>query len=104
MKNNFCLAVFKDVYYHYTSLDALYSIVKSHTFRLMSLRSSNDRTELSYKPETFISDVSRLCDAEEDQKIKEYYNLMKISCEAHKESLVLDVIQGYVLEREQKGH
>ena len=40
------------IYYHYTSLDALYAIVQSRTFRLMSLKSSNDRTELFYKPES----------------------------------------------------
>ena len=81
----------KDVYYHYTSLDALYSIVQSHTFRLMSLKSSNDKTELFYKPEAFISDISRLCDAEEEDGVKKYYALMKKSLEAHKNTLLKDL-------------
>ena len=83
--------VSKDVYYHYTSLDALYSIVKSHTFRMMSLKSSNDRTELFYKPETFILDISRICDAPEDETIKKCYRLMQRSLEAHKESLLREL-------------
>ena len=81
----------KDVYYHYTSLDALYSIVKSQTFRMMSLRSSNDRTELFYKPETFILDISRICDATEDETTKKCYRLMQKSLEAHKESLLREL-------------
>ena len=76
-----------EVYYHYTSLDALYSIVKSHTFRLMSLKSSNDRTELYYKPENFVSDISRLCEVEKDENAKKYYSLLKSSLESHKDKL-----------------
>lgn len=83
--------VSKEVYYHYTSLDALYSIVKSHTFRLMSLKSSNDKTELYYKPETFVTDTSRLCDVERDKLTKKYYELMKNSLESHKDLLWKDL-------------
>lgn len=79
------------VYYHYTSLDALYAIVQSHTFRLMSLKSSNDRTELFYKPESFIADVTRLRDAEKDERIKEYYSLMEISVDEHKAAFLKDL-------------
>lgn len=80
-----------EVYYHYTSLEALYSIVTSHTFRLMSLKSSNDRTELYYKPENFVSDLSRLCEVEEDENTKKYYSLLKSSLEAHKDKLWKDL-------------
>lgn len=80
-----------EIYYHYTSLDALYSIVKSHTFRLMSLKSSNDRTELYYKPENFVSDISRLCETEEDENTKQYYSLLKSSLESHKDKLWRDL-------------
>lgn len=34
------------VVYHYTSLEALYSIVTNRSFRLTSLKSSNDVNEL----------------------------------------------------------
>lgn len=81
----------RDVYYHYTSLDALYSIVKSQTFRLMSLKSSNDRTELYYKPETFVADVSRLCETEDDENTRTYYNLLKASLDANKEKVWNDL-------------
>ena len=80
-----------EIYYHYTSLEALYSIVTSHTFRLMSLKSSNDRTELYYKPENFVSDISRLCETEEDENTKRYYSLLKSSLESHKEKLWKDL-------------
>lgn len=80
-----------EVYYHYTSLEALYSIVTSHTFRLMSLKSSNDRTELYYKPENFVSDISRLCEVEEDENTKKYYSLLKSSLESHKDKLWKDL-------------
>lgn len=72
------------IYYHYTSLDALYAIVQSRTFRLMSLKSSNDRTELFYKPETFIADIARLRDTEKDENVKAFYSLMGISVDEHK--------------------
>lgn len=80
-----------EIYYHYTSLEALYSIVTSHTFRLMSLKSSNDRTELYYKPENFVSDISRLCETEEDANTKKYYSLLKSSLESHKDKLWKDL-------------
>lgn len=81
----------KEVYYHYTSLDALYSIVKSHTFYLMSLRSSNDRTELYYKPETFISDITKLYEVEEHTSTKKFYGLMKKSWEEHEDSITKEL-------------
>lgn len=80
-----------EIYYHYTSLDALYSIVISHTFRLMSLKSSNDRTELYYKPENFVSDISRLCETEEDETAKKYFGLLKSSLDSHKDKLWKDL-------------
>lgn len=48
------------VFYHYTSIDALYSIVSSKTFWLANAKSSNDKTERSFKLKKFckmLSDV-----------------------------------------------
>ena len=73
----------REIYYHYTSLEALYEIVKSHTFRLMSLKSSNDSTELFYKPETFLSDLSNICENEKDNGFKLFFNAMKRSLDEH---------------------
>ena len=53
--------VHAEVYYHYTSLNALYEIVKSKCFRLTSLKSSNDKKELYYKPEQFLNDFFKGC-------------------------------------------
>lgn len=41
------------VFYHYTSIDALYSIVSSKTFWLANAKSSNDKTEGSFSIEEF---------------------------------------------------
>lgn len=76
-----------EIYYHYTSLEALYSIVTSHTFRLMSLKSSNDKTELYYKPENFEADVTRLYEAEKDENKKMYFGLLKSSFDSNKDKL-----------------
>ena len=67
------------IYYHYTSLDALFSIVTSKTFRLTSLKSSNDKKELYYKPEEFISNFSNICNNEKDESTKKYLYLVEES-------------------------
>lgn len=41
------------VFYHYTSIDALYNIVSSKTFWLANAKSSNDKTERSFKLKKF---------------------------------------------------
>ncbi|MBQ8893236.1 MAG: DUF2971 domain-containing protein [Clostridia bacterium] len=65
-----------EIYYHYTSLEALYNIVSSKTFRMTSLKSSNDKKELSYRSGNFISDFKSMCDAEKDQNTKNYFKLI----------------------------
>lgn len=67
------------IYYHYTSLDALYSIVSSKTFRLTSLKSSNDKKELNYKPDTFLEDFGRIIQRESDDNTKECFRLIEDS-------------------------
>ena len=71
------------IYYHYTSLEALYEIVKSKTFRLMSLKSSNDKKELYYKPETFLQDFDSLYNQISDEDIKKQLALCKESSDKH---------------------
>lgn len=68
-----------EIYYHYTSLDALYSIVTSKTFRLTSLRSSNDKKELSYKLDDFIEDFENICIVEQNENIKKYFDMIRQS-------------------------
>jgi len=75
-----------EIYYHYTSLDALYSIITSKAFRLTSLKSSNDKKELYYKPEDFISDFSNVCDKEKDIDIKKCFQLVEESIKLNKNS------------------
>lgn len=69
------------IYYHYTSLEALYGIVNTKTFRMTNLKSSNDRKELTYCANDFLSDFRTICEKEKDSNIKEYFELMLKSCE-----------------------
>jgi len=69
------------IYYHYTTLDALYNIVTQKTFRLTSLRTSNDKKELFYKPDYFLADFEAICSKEEDESIRKYFMLVKESIE-----------------------
>lgn len=53
------------VFYHYTSIDALYNIVSNRTFWLANAKSSNDKTERSFKLKKFckmLSDVKEKFD------------------------------------------
>ncbi|HMM32164.1 MAG TPA: DUF2971 domain-containing protein [Clostridia bacterium] len=75
-----------ETYYHYTSLDALYSIVASKTIRLTSLKSSNDKKELYYKPEEFLSDFLKVCDNEKDINTKKCLRLIDESIKLNKNS------------------
>ena len=63
------------IFYHYTSLEALYNIVQSKTFRLTSLRSSNDRKELSYNRGEFLKDFKTVCENEKDENTRLWLNL-----------------------------
>lgn len=76
------------IYYHYTSLDALYNIVASKTFRLTSLRSSNDKKELYYKPELFLEDFEKIIEKESDSNIKRCFYLIKESIKLNKVDFV----------------
>ncbi len=41
------------IFYHYTSIDALYNIVSNRTFWLANAKSSNDKTEGNFSLEEF---------------------------------------------------
>ena len=69
------------IYYHYTSLDALFNIVNSKTFRLTSLRSSNDRKELYYNVDRFLADVGAVCENEKDENTKRCFRRLVQSIE-----------------------
>jgi len=67
------------IFYHYTSIEALYNIVLSKTFRLTSLKTSNDKKELYYKPEMFLEDFKEIVEKEKDENTKRYFSLIKES-------------------------
>ena len=73
------------IYYHYTSLEALFNIVNSKTFRLTSLLSSNDRKELYYHSDRFIEDFNYICENESDSNTKKCFQQLKKSFEENKE-------------------
>lgn len=70
-----------EIYYHYTSLEALFEIVRTHTFRLMSLKSSNDKKELCYNQKSFLNDLKRICNETENQDIKTFFKIVICSLE-----------------------
>jgi hypothetical protein len=74
-----------ETYYHYTSLEALYSIITNKTFWLTSLKSSSDKRELHYNLDTFVSDFTYLIDNEKEAGIQEYFRLIKTSIEENKD-------------------
>lgn len=73
-------------YYHYTSLDSLFHIVDSKTFRLTSLSSSNDRQELFYDVNRFITDFDYVCENEVDKNAKLCFQRLIKSYENNKKS------------------
>lgn len=73
-------------YYHYTSLDALYSIVTSKTIRLTSLKSTNDKKELYYQPNIFLNAFTNVCDKITDETTKKFFGLIKNSIDLNKDA------------------
>ena len=71
------------IYYHYTSLDALYSIISNRTLWLTSLKSSNDKKELFYTVDDFLRDFEIVCETEESENIKECFNMLKSNIDAN---------------------
>lgn len=82
-----------EIYYHYTTLDVLYSIVTSKAFRLTSLKSSNDKSELYYKPGDFLSDYLNVCSNEKDINTKKYLELIGDSIKFNENSFLKECSQ-----------
>ena len=76
------------VYYHYTSLEALYNIINSKTFRLTSLKSSNDKNELFYKPNKFLTDFQEVIAAEKIENTRRYLEIINASIEQNKDRFI----------------
>ena len=73
------------IYYHYTSLEALYNIVQSKTLRLTSLLSSNDKKELSYSLDDFLKDSRVAYEQENDENVKTCFEIFIRSVEDNME-------------------
>lgn len=65
------------VYYHYTSLDALFNIISNKTLWLTSLKSSNDKKELFYTVDDFICDFEFVYETEEIVNIKKCFEILR---------------------------
>ena len=61
------------VYYHYTSVSALYEIVRNKTLLLSGVQSLNDMEEASYSVEDFERDFKTLYEKENDKFLKYFY-------------------------------
>ena len=76
------------IYYHYTSLSALYNIVTNQTLWLTSLKSSNDKRELYYKPEQFIQDFRNVCSTEKHENTKRWLESYSRVLDAHYDDFI----------------
>lgn len=77
-----------NIYYHYTTLETLYNIVNSKTFWLTSLKSSNDKKELYYKPELFLEDLASIYAREMHENTKKCYKLIIDSIDMNKSAFM----------------
>lgn len=73
------------IYYHYTSLNAFYNIIKTKSFWLTSLRSSNDTLELFYTISQFKSDIECLIANEKDPVFRKWLTGISISIDLNKQ-------------------
>ena len=63
------------IYYHYTSLDALYAIISNRSVRMTNMNFTNDRRELSYKVSEFYKDLKHLYENEKSIAVKKCLRL-----------------------------
>lgn len=62
--------VVTEIYYHYTSIGVLFNIINKQSFWLTSLKSSNDKKELTYTYDRFIADLNDVIEKESDDARK----------------------------------
>ena len=75
----------QNVFYHYTSVDALYNIVSNRTFWLANAKSSNDKTEGNFSIEEFCDILSDVKHNIASPSICNAIDLFKENCkELHK--------------------
>ena len=86
--------VMPEKYYHYTSIGALFSIVNKQSFWLTSLKSSNDKKELTYTYDHFLTDLNNIIEEESDaakklflKKVYDSKDLVHLARSAQKPNL-----------------
>lgn len=78
-----------EIYYHYTTLDALYEIVSSKTFRLTGIKLTDSRRESFYKPEQFLADLEAVMESEtKDADRRNFFRLIKESIEQNRDKFL----------------
>lgn len=82
----------EDIVYHYCSIDALFNIVKSKSFWLTSLKSSNDARELKYGQQLYHQVLTEMIAAETDENNKFAYKT--IFDEASKKEIINEIDNG----------
>ena len=86
--------VMTEIYYHYTSIGVLFSIVNKQSFWLTSLKSSNDKKELTYTYDRFLADLNSVIEEEDDdaqrlflKKVYDSKDLVHLTKSAQKPNL-----------------
>lgn len=86
--------VVPEIYYHYTSIGVLFSIINKQSFWLTSLKSSNDKKELTYTYDRFLADLKSVIEEEDDdarrlflKKVYDSKDLVHLTKSAQKPNL-----------------
>ena len=74
------------IYYHYTSLESFYNIVKDKSFRLTNLKSSNDKKELYYTKDNFYKDFKTVIANAYESNYKEWLCGLYLDLENHSDT------------------
>lgn len=69
--------------YHYTSLQALFEIIRTKTLRLTNFSSSNDKKELQYSIDDFHNILIKMVTDGSDEKYRQYCEVMFESITNH---------------------
>lgn len=73
----------QNIFYHYTSINSLYSIITSRELWLTNLKSSNDKSERYYTVNRMLKDMNEIINNSTDDNFKQYLSLLKKSFNIH---------------------
>lgn len=73
----------QNIFYHYTSINSLYSIITSRELWLTNLKSSNDKSERYYTVNRMLKDMNEIIQNTTDNNFKQYLTFLLKSFNTH---------------------